>query len=267
MNWNQSFVLGTAFAVLLAGCGGSSSGTPGGEFVIGSSTTTTTTILATPGQAQGVYEGTATNGQYFNTIVLDNDQYYTMYGTLAGGMFDVIGLITGTGQSSNGGFTSADLKDFPAGGNPLVGTMSATYTQGEIFNGVVSRGGTAVTFPGMALADTSYVYNTPANLADVTGAWTMTTMAGIPVSLNIATDGTYTAISTECNFSGNMTPRVGNTNVFDVTVTFGPAPCVLPNQAANGHAITYFQSNGDRQLLLAASDAARSVATALAGVR
>ena len=271
MNWNQSFVSGAALATLMAGCGGEAgTGTPGADFGLGTSstaTTTTTTVPLTPGEAQGVFEGTASNGLYFNTLVLDNDQYYTIYGTLAGGTFDVTGLLTGTGQSSNGGFTSADLKDFPAGGIPLLGTMSASYTPGEIFNEVVSRGGTAVTFPGMAPVNTRYVYNTPANLADISGAWTMTTMAGIPASLNIAADGTYTATSPECNFSGSMMPRASNKNVFDVTVTFGSAPCVLPNQAASGHAITYFLGNGNRQLLLAASDAARSVATVLAGVR
>lgn len=271
MNWNQTLVSGTALAACLAGCGGGGAAA-GGEFTLGSSTTTTinnasTTTLLMPGQAQGVYEGVASNGRYFNTLVLDNDQYYTLYGTLAGNVFSVTGLIAGRGQSSNGSFSSGDLKDFPAGGTPLSGTLSATYTPGASFNGVVTRGGTAVTFSGVALANTSYVYNIPARLADVSGTWVTTALTGETVSLDIAANGTYAATSSGCNFSGTFVPRASGKNVFDFTATFGAAPCVLPNQTVTGHAITYLLGNGKRQLLVAASDAARSVATVLAGVR
>lgn len=270
MNWNRSFISGAALMALLAGCGGGG-GTADGEFILGSSTTTitnaTTTTLLTPGQAQGVYEGAASNGRYFNTLVLENDQYYTIYGTLTGDVFSVTGLISGTGQASNGSFTSADLKDFPAGGIPLQGAMSATYTPGASFNGVVTRGGSAVTFAGVVPVNTSYVYNTPARLADVSGAWVMTALTGAPVSLNVVANGTYAATSLGCDFSGSFVPRASGKNVFDFTATFGPAPCALANQTATGHAVTYLLGNGKRQLLVAASDAARSVATVLAGVR
>lgn len=270
MNWNSSGISGAALMALLTGCGGGG-GTADGEFTLGSSTTTitgaTTTTLLTPGQAQGVYEGAASNGRYFNTLVLDNDQYYTIYGTLTGDVFSVTGLIAGTGQASNGSFTSGDLKDYPASGIPLLGTMSATYTPGTSFNGVVTRGGTAVTFSGVVLANSSYVYDTPANLTDIAGAWSLTALTGAPVSLNIAANGTYAATSLGCNFGGSIVPRASGKNVFDFTATFGPSPCVLANQTTTGHAVTYLLGNGKRQLLAAASDATRSVATVLAGVR
>jgi hypothetical protein len=253
----------SAIAIVVAGCGGG--GSAGGEFTSVSSTTTTT--AATTGGAQGVYEGTASNGRYFNTIVLDNDQYYTLYGALSGGVFGVMGLITGTGQSGNGNFTSADLKDFPAGGIPISGTLSATYTPGVSFNAVVSKSGTAATYPGTPPDNTSYVYNTPASLASIVGAWNMTALTGAPVTLNIAANGTYAATSLGCNFSGSITPRASGKNVFDFTVTFGPAPCVLANQSGTGHAVTYILGNGQRQLIAAATDASRSNATVVLGAR
>ncbi|QAU35324.1 hypothetical protein [Janthinobacterium sp. 17J80-10] len=270
MNWNPSLTSCAALTACLVGCGGGNA-TPGGEFVLGSTTTTlnnaTTTTQLTPGQAQGVYEGAASNGRYFNTLVLDNDQYYILYGTLSGEVFSVAGVIAGTGQASNGSFASSDLKDFPAGGMPLSGTMSATYAPGASFNSVVTRGGAAVTFSGVVLANTSYTYNTPARLAEVSGTWAATALTGESVSLEIAANGTYAATSLGCNFSGSFVPRASGKNVFNFTASFGPAPCVLANQTVTGHAVTYLLGNGKRQLLVAASDAARSVATLLAGIR
>lgn len=84
-------------AILLAACGG------GG----GSSGTAATPapIVA----AQGVYLGTVSDGREHQTVVLDNDQFYTMYGHTASTAFVIEGFLQGNGKSNNGSFSAPDV--------------------------------------------------------------------------------------------------------------------------------------------------------------
>lgn len=255
-------VVAAALAAALSGCGGGSNAV-GGEFV-GATTTSSTAITGT---AQGLFAGIASNGRYFNTLVLENNQYYIVYGGLAGDAFSVAGLITGTGESSNGSFTSADLREFPAFGLPILGTLSGTYTPGASFSAVVATRGTAVTYPGTVLDNTSYVYNARTSLAVIAGTWSVVSGMGVPASLRISSSGAFSGTSANCDFSGSITPRASGKNVFDVTIRFGASPCALADQALSGNAVSYLQGSGKRQLLVMASDATRSVASVFAGIR
>jgi hypothetical protein len=257
------FSIAATLISILAGCGGSDSTSPG-EFI---GVTTTSTTAAVTGSAEGLYAGTASNGQFFNTLVLENNQYYIIYGNLFGDAFNVGGLLTGTGQASNGNFTSTDLREFPALGLPILGTLSAIYSPGVSFNAVAVTRGTAVTYTGSSLATTNYTYNTRAKLTDIAGVWNMLSAQGLPVTLNISTTGTYTGALPGCTVSGTIVPRASGKNVFDVTIQFGPAPCALADQTASGHAVTYLLANGKRELIVMGSDVTRTVATVLTGVR
>jgi hypothetical protein len=254
-------VTGMLLMAFLGGCGGSNPA--GGEFVGGS---TTTSSLATA-TAAGLYTGTASNGRYFNTLVLENNQYYIIYGTLSGDDFSAAGVATGTGQSGNGNFTSTDLKDFAGIALPISGILTATFIPGTSFSAVVNTRGTAITYAGATPDSAIYTYDTPAKLTDIVGAWNMTASTGLPATLNIAATGSYAGSSAGCNFSGTITPRASGKNVFDVTINFGASSCALAGQSATGHAISYLSGNGKRQLVVAGSDASRSVFTVLTGVR
>lgn len=260
-----SIVAGTLTA-FLGGCGGGSIPI-GGEIVNGATTTSTaTTSSLLSVAAEGLYAGTASNGRHFNTLVLENNQYYIIYGAISGDGFSTEGVITGTGQSGNGGFTSADLKDFAAIGLPVSGTLTGTFIPGVSFRAVVATSGAAITYAGAAPDSAVYNYNTPARLTEIAGTWNMTASTGLPASLNIAATGSYTGSSAGCNFSGTIGPRGSGKNVFDFTIRFGASPCALADQTATGHAVSYLH-NGRRQLLVAGSDASRSVAIVLAGIR
>lgn len=265
---NQPYfsLVASTLAVFFAGCGGGGS-VASGEFIRTTSTSTSTSSTLSGTTAEGLYAGIASNGRYFNTLVIEDNQYYTLYGGLAGDSFDIAGLVMGTGQSANGSFTSADLKEFPALGLPLLGTLSASYTPGTSFNAVVTTRGTAVTYAGTAFASATYAYHTPARLADIAGIWNMLTAAGLPASLTISSTGAYSGNSAGCDFIGTITPRASGKNVFDVAIRFGPSPCALADETATGHAVSYLLDDGNRRLLVAASDTTRSVATVLAGLR
>lgn len=222
---------------------------------------------AVTGTPEGVYEGNTSTNSYFNTIVLENNLYYTIYGTLSGNVFGVQGLIIGTGTANNGNFSSTNLKDFASNGTSVTGTLSASYVPNVNFNGSVSSGSSTVTFTAAPPANSNYNYNTATTPSNIVGAWSLTTLTGAPVSLTIASGGAYTATSSGCSFSGNFTPRASGKNVYDVSVNFGPSPCLLPNQSATAHAVEYRLANGQRQLIVAGTDVARNNATVLLGAR
>src|SRR6266481_6427833 len=78
------------------------------------------------GQAQGVYSGTTSSGYSFSTIVLPNDKFYAIYGTVSGNALLLFGLVTGQGTSGNGTYT-ATVTDYIPTGAINSGSISATY--------------------------------------------------------------------------------------------------------------------------------------------
>ncbi len=154
--------------------------------------------------------------------------------------------------------------------------MSATYTAtatGKTISGTAGIPGLGSTsFSGGPILGSTYDYDTPASLSSVTGHWTMTELEGETVSLNIGTNGAFSAIgSSGCNFNGAMTPRASGKNVFDVTLTFGGSPCALPGQSASGIAVASPVANPTggtgTQLLVAVVDGSKTYGAAAFGTR
>lgn len=248
-------IVGTIAAAILAGCGG------------GGSDGSDSPSPNVPSSAEGVYQGTISNGNEHNTLILENGQYYSMYGRTSGGDFYVHGFLQGTGTSNNGSFTSTDLKDFHFTDVVFSGSLSASYSPGVSFNGSITEGTSTATFTGAPVPDSIYNYKTPANLANIVGSWNMTSLQGSDVALNIASSGDFTGSSDGCTFSGTIQPRASGKNVFNVSLTFGAAPCVLPGQSANGIGFEFLLSNGQRQFIVAGTNAARDRGTFLLGAR
>jgi hypothetical protein len=136
-------------ALLLTGCGGSG----------GSSSSST--------KAQGVYIGTTSTGETFETIVLPNDKAYALYGITSGNIFWVYGLLAGQGSSNNGSYT-ASVTDYYYTGADYSGSVTASYVVGSSINGTYSENGQQETFTGSV--SSSYNFNTPALLSSVVSA-------------------------------------------------------------------------------------------------
>ncbi|KIF83280.1 hypothetical protein [Noviherbaspirillum autotrophicum] len=207
------------------------------------------------------------NGREHNTLILENNEIYTIYGNTVSGTFYVYGFINGTGQASNGSFSSSNLKDFAANGSVTSGTMSATYVAGASFNGTVSSGNQSLTFTGAPMPNSTYNYNTAPTLANIVGNWNMTEVSGTSVALSIASNGSFTASGGGCTATGTLTPRASGKNVFNVSLTFGAAPCETPGQTANGIALEYPLSSGKRELIIAGTNSARTDGALLVGSR
>jgi hypothetical protein len=259
--------LATVIALTLVACGGGDAGT-GSTSTGGTTNSGGTTSTAT---AEGVYAGTASGGtgSSFEAVILENGDVWSLYGLNSGSTFYVYGFIQGNGSSSNGAFTANTIKDF--GATPaLTGSLAATYSAtAKTLNGTVSyTNGVKATFSGGPITGASYDYNAAPSLTAVAGHWTLTSLQGDGVSLNVNSNGTFTTLSTGgCTGSGSFTPRSSGKNILNISITFGPYPCALPNQSASGIAITYPLSTGQTQLIAAVTDSAHTLGTAVFGVR
>lgn len=236
-----TFCLLVCGVMALAGCGVSGSGGSGG----------TTTGPVTQGSPQGVYMGTTSTGETFETIVLPNSTFYALYGTTSGNVFSVDGMITGKGTYNNGTYT-ATVTDFYYTGVVYTGTVNATYVVGSSLSGTVSEVGNAsVTFSGTPIPSSQFNFGTPALLSNITGAWSGYLFGNISAQVTIAANGTFTGTSQGCAFSGTVTPDSSGSNFFDFTLQYGGSPCLLPNQTQTGVAVDYLLSDGVTRQLLA----------------
>jgi hypothetical protein len=254
MRKNQVGII-VLISTMLAACGG------GGGSGSGQAAVPATSPV------QGVYEGNIASGRYYNTLILENNEYYAMYGSLQNNAFYVMGFVQGTGSANNGSFSSSDLRDFAYNGSVYSGSLSASYQAGVSLNGTISSNSGTQTFAGAPIKDSLYNYNVPANLTEVAGSWSMTDLSGAPVSLSIASSGSFSGSSQGCSFSGTLTPRPSGKNVFNMTVQFGDSPCILANQSASGIALDYLLQSGRRQFIVAGMNSARTKGTALLGSR
>lgn len=231
----------------------------------------------TPGEAQGVYSGSFSTPAFpsgkFSTLVLENDEIWTLYGTEgAGGELLVYGLIQGQGAASSGSFTVGALKDYFYDGTTASGTLSARYQVGSTFNGTVSANGQSVSFSGVtpAQGSSNYAYSTPADLSQVAGNWAATNMFGGTSNFTISSTGTFSGTNQNgCGFSGTVTPRSSGKNVFDVTSTNNTnAACGNASGLAfRGAALTSILGNGQRQLIVALVSSDRTYGSAIFATR
>ena len=234
----------------LLGCGGGGSSAPAVTPVI-----------------QGVYQGTSSNGKTLNALVLEDGSFWNIYGIPSGSAISVQGVATGSSSASNGAFTIA-FKDFYAPGiSPVSGTGSGAYSGSNLL-GTLTEDGVTGSFSLTAPLTTNYNYNTPASISSITGSWSGGLLDGASASVNILATGTVTGTSSlGCSFTGTISSRPSGKNVFNISLTFGAAPCALPNQTASGVALTYPLDNGKNQLVGGLITPSQTAAMAFFAVR
>ncbi len=192
--------------------------------------------------AEGVYAGTLTGSSYhhFKTLVLENDEYWTLYGEETNSFFSVFGFVQGSGQSHEGSYTVSDLRDYALSSTDSGSAVASYDAAARTFEGsYVVDGGAAIQFTGGPITDVAYDYDQTASMSTMIGQWLATNTKGEYVTFDVAADGTVSMSQNGCVASGTLQPRASGKNIFDVTVTFGAAPCELPNETATGVALTY----------------------------
>jgi hypothetical protein len=245
----------SAAVALMTACGG------GGD---------SETPVAEGPSAEGVYGGTITGGTNtaFQLLVLENGEYWSIYGVQSANVFGIAGFLQGTGTSASGSFTSTSGKDF--GFSPAIAvSVNSNYdATAKTVAGTITSPGGSTRFSGGPIAGSLYNYNSAASLSTIAGSWTTSSITGEQVVLSIATNGAFTATSSlGCAFSGTVVPRASGKNVFNVSLRFGAAPCELAGQSATGIGVAYPLANGTTQLVVAAVDSTRSYGAAVFGTR
>ena len=271
-------VLGLAAAAVLAmsACGGDGAGGEGGTGVNpggpGDPGSPGNPLPRLEGAWSGATEIGARQGG-LRLLVLDDGEYWTLYGDEVGSGFAVGGFVQGSGVSANGKFSSANARDFFGMLPAPSGTLEANYTTQSLL-GLATFPDWTMRFSGAPIPAASHDYAAPAALADIVGLWPMRLTDGMPVDLTVQVDGTFSGVDTSiprvtprCEFIGIAAPRPAGTNVFDIRVDFGPA-CTLANQTVTGVGFTYtIAGTAVREFLVAAVNGSRTAGMALYGTR
>lgn len=221
-------------------------------------------------RAEGAYGGTMTgsSSDSFNMVVLENDQFWTIYGDAVGDTFYVQGFMVGQGASNGGTYSATAVSDFNINGTIYTPSVSATYNPGVSAQGTLTYPGGTVSFSGTAASLAPYQYNQAALLSSVVGSWSLEGIDGSPVDVVVQADGAVTALNEGCTAAGTMGPRPSGKNVFDVVLTVGPAPCEEPGQVLRGIGIhSPIAGTSAHQLIVALTDDARTVGSLAVGWR
>ncbi len=211
--------------------------------------------------AEGVWTGTTSSGYAIDVLVLENNQFWSMFGTRSGGALSVVGFDQGSG-SVNGSTFSGNLLEVLYTGATGTGSITATTVANTSLNGSASyNNGNTSTFNLAPPTSSAYNYNTMANLSTIQGNWSGSLLSGAAATVSITSGGAITGTSGGCSFTGTATPRASGKNVFDASVTFGASPCALPNQTATGIALSYTTTANQTQLLVSVVDSGRTTGT------
>ena len=250
----KSTLVAVAAACTLAACGGGGDG--------GSAATS-------PFAVQGGWQGTASTGEVVQAIVLEDGTLWAIAGPSSGSSFYPTDLFQGTLQASNGTLSSSNLRGYDfATGVSISGSIAGTYVAGTSMTMTATpTGSTAVGVNVSAVATADYDYSQPAQLATLAGSWPGFFSSLESGTVNIQSNGTFTTTtSLGCQINGAATARASGRNVFNVSLTFGAAPCNLPGASGSGIAVIT-RSGTTSQLTVAVTTADRAYGGAFFGRR
>ena len=238
------FAVTAAIAVLLAACGGGNGGSEGG-------------VEGAKVSVEGAWQGTLSNNDVVNIIALENNEFYTIFGVMNGSNLLVDGFDQGT-VTVSGSSLSGSLREYPNGLASYAGTLAATAVAATSITGSTTYSTGSLTFAVRPIPTTIFDYNRAASISDVVGSWTGTLSSGSAGTVTISNTGMVSGASAGCLFGGTATPRSSGKNVFNVSVTFGGAPCALAGQTATGIAVNYaISGTAQKQLIVAVQDSSK----------
>ena len=250
--YRRTHSLGFAALLLagMAGCGGggSDAGTPN---------------PGTTASAEGLWIGSTATNRTITGLVLSDGTYYVLY-SAAGNPSFIAGIVQGSGTSSGATFSSGNARDFNLeGAGVMPATVSASVVEKQSFNGSISYGsGGSTSFT----SNYDATYEATPSLAAVAGTFTgqVALSAGVHnATVTVSAGGAIAGSGNGCAMTGTATPRTDG-NAFNLTITFGAAPCFFANQSLNG--VAYFDTSTKR-LYAAAPDASRTDGVLFVGVK
>jgi len=209
---------------------------------------------------EGLWTGTLNSGYVVNALILENGEYYTTIGQTSGNNFLVSAFDYGN-YITVGNVGQSYFREFYTNGSSNLGSGIGQVNTGVSLNGTVAlQGYNPISLNLIPFTTSSYNYNQPANINDITGSWSGYFLASSNVltTFNINSNGTFTGSASTCTFTGTIAPRPSGKNVFNATVINGSA-CINPGLVQTGIAISYITNTGKRQLVASGLDATKSI--------
>jgi hypothetical protein len=221
-----------AAAALIAACGGGGGGGGNDQGAGGNPPNPgATSVLA------GGWSGSGAPGETVQVfVVADGTAWaFAMNANRAPMDMYVGALVPSNGQLSSTGMRAFDYETTTSTG----ASASGTYVVGSQMAFTITPDGASVGVPisVTAVAATDYDPTRAAALADIAGAWGGAFRSSETGVVAISSTGVIQNFTTSagCSGLGSVTPRT-NENVFDVSLTLGPAPCAAPGATATGTA-------------------------------
>jgi hypothetical protein len=243
--------VGAALTATLVACGG---GSDGGNVSTDSGTPTATQAIKT----EGLWSGLTGTGLVINTLILENNEFWSVFGINQSGFLFVERFDQGKGTFNGSSFSGTGLEYYPYHSS-LSDTFSSTiYPEGSLIGSTTSSFGKN-SFTMSPVDSSLYVYDKAASLTEVAGSWSGNFLDGSTDSLTITTSGTVSGTNNGCSYNGTMTPRASGKNVFDVSVTFQTGNCTLSSQTATGIGISYLLTSGKRQIIVGVLDSTKAI--------
>ncbi|SAK53490.1 hypothetical protein AWB76_01864 [Caballeronia temeraria] len=216
-------------AIALAAC---STGGPGSAPPPG---TVTTTL-----PSGGVYKGTLNGSSAEATLLMLFDgTAYLFYGGTGGTGLAGVAVAKNGAQSSDGRFASDSAFDYRIGKAPAsAAVFSVNFAHAPAVDGTVANkdGSAGLAFSGSA-APMLDIAPTRPNAGGLYNGRGMALGGTTQTHITLAGDGYLAGTTTSgCIFKGTAAPHEG-ANAYDVSVTFGPAPCPLPDKTVTGNAV------------------------------
>lgn len=181
----------------------------------------------------GLWEGTVDGNRPATAIVLGDGTYYLMY---AGTPGTLGGVVRGQGEFRGTTFTSTNGVDYHFA-YPLQRPTTATIaSQINASGGNLGVSGTLNAMP----LQLSYVkpFDPEGSLADLAGTYSGDVLFSLghrPAVFEVSATGDLSTVVNGCTITGKAVPRADD--AFDLSVTFGGAPCVFPGAVFAGAAL------------------------------
>ncbi|MAO60759.1 MAG: hypothetical protein CL549_06620 [Alcanivorax sp.] len=214
---------GLPLVAVLAACGGDGSdGSDGSE----------------PRDAapEGFYEGTSDLGAQLTGVVLDNGDYYILYGEESGAMYQLQGVVQGRGVARGDRFTSSNARDFSfSDGEVYQGSLDATFTRKQNLTGTIEEDGSGEEV-GFSLAYDDSYEQTP-DLTEDAGTYLGTALnpgGQGDAEVEIDAQGNFLGVDDfGCEFNGTLAPRDSG-DVYNLNVTFEGNICTYDGETLQG---------------------------------
>lgn len=216
-----------------------------------------------PANASGLWVGKTNTDRTLTGLVLSNGTYYVLY-SVAGDPSLIAGLVQGTGSVSGSSFTSSDARDFNLEGAGVQSArLSAAVSTKQSLNGVITYSSSSVSFT--STYDSRFELTPTLEAVAGTYSGQVATSRGVEdASVTISSTGAISGSGgSSCAVSGSVVPRTDG-NVYDVSVTFGSAPCHFAGQTLQG--IAYLDAPS-KSLFAAAPNSARNDGFLFVGVK